>query len=127
MESSPVMPLTEIQKEILSLIAKNRSEMSHFAGGLILNAADDSARYSHDFDIFHEAAEEVARSSEADVRTLREAGFQEATSRAWEKPETFHKAKITKDGAHMEIDWAADAAFRFHRGRSSHGMALAFV
>lgn len=40
MESAPLMPLTEIQKEILALIAKNRSEMSHFAGGLVLNAAE---------------------------------------------------------------------------------------
>jgi hypothetical protein len=52
-------------------IAGNRSEESHFVGGVVLNAADDSARFSHDFDIFHELAEEVARASNRDVESLR--------------------------------------------------------
>ena len=46
------------------MLAGNRSEESHFAGGLVLNSADDSARYSHDFDIFHELAGEVTRASQ---------------------------------------------------------------
>ena len=56
------MPITDYQKGILKLIAGNRSVESHVAGGLVLNAAVDSLRFSHDVDIFHEAAEEVARS-----------------------------------------------------------------
>ena len=112
-EIPSLMPLTEIQKEILALILKNRSEQSHFAGGLVLNAAEESARFSHDFDIFHEAAEDVARWSETDASTLRNAGFEVEPTHPWEKPETFRKAKICKDGAEMEIDWAADSAFRF--------------
>jgi hypothetical protein len=35
-------------------LAGNRGEESHFAGGIVLNADDVSARFSHDFDIFHE-------------------------------------------------------------------------
>lgn len=54
------MPLTALQTEILATLAGNRSEESHFAGGIVLNAAADSARFSNDFDIFHELAEEVA-------------------------------------------------------------------
>lgn len=46
------MPLTALQHDILAILASNRSETSHFAGGMVLNAAPDSARYSHDFDIF---------------------------------------------------------------------------
>ena len=69
------MPLTALQKDILAVLAANRSEESHFAGGIVLNAADDSARFSHDFDIFHELAEEVTRASNADVASLRRAGF----------------------------------------------------
>jgi hypothetical protein len=65
------MPLTTFQSEVLQLIAANRTEVSHFAGGLLLNATSESARYSHDFDIFHEAAEEVAAASAQDVNTLR--------------------------------------------------------
>jgi len=113
LESAPRMPLTEIQKEILVLISKNRSPESHFAGGLVLNASEDSARYSHDFDIFHEAAEDVARWSEADAETLRAAGFAVEPIGEWKEPETFRKALIRRDGEKMEIDWAADSAFRF--------------
>lgn len=112
-ESLTLMPLTEIQKEILAVIRGNRSESSHFARGLVLNASDESVRFSHDFDIFHEAAEEVERASLQDVASLREAGFEVTPTHEWEKPETFRKAIIAKSGREMEIDWAADSAFRF--------------
>lgn len=61
------MPLTEFQKEVLALLAANRSEESHFAGGIVLNAPDDSPRFSRDFDIFHDVAKEVTRASDRDV------------------------------------------------------------
>lgn len=110
------MPLTALQKDVLSVLAANRSEESHFAGGLVLNADDDSARFSHDFDIFHELAEEVTRASNRDVESLRAAGFQvETPSRygEWEKESTFRKARVTRALEVLEIDWAADSAFRF--------------
>jgi hypothetical protein len=92
------MPLTALQKEVLALLAAYRSEESHFAGGVVLNAADDSARYSHDFDIFHELAEEVTRASGRDVEVLRAAGFTVQTlsrENEWEKTCTFRKAKVS--------------------------------
>src|SRR5882724_11928359 len=92
------MPLTALQKDVLAVLARNRSEESHFAGGIVLNAADNSARYSHDFDIFHELAEEVTRASTKDVESLRSAGFQvETVSRVgeWEKETTFRKARVS--------------------------------
>jgi hypothetical protein len=110
------MPLTALQKDVLTVLAANRSEESHFAGGVALNAADESARYSHDFDIFHELAEEVTRASDRDVELLRTAGFEIQTlSREgeWEKTCTFRKAKVIREGESVEIDWAADSAFRF--------------
>ena len=110
------MPLTALQKDVLAVLAGNRSEESHFAGGIVLNAADDSARFSHDFDIFHELAEEVTRASNRDVESLRRTGFQvETPSRCgeWEKEATFRKARIRRAGESVEIDWAADSAFRF--------------
>jgi hypothetical protein len=110
------MPLTALQKDVLAVLARNRSEESHFAGGIVLNAADKSARYSHDFDIFHELAEEVARASSKDVESLRGAGFEvETISRLgeWEKESTFRKARIRRAAENVEIDWAADSAFRF--------------
>ncbi len=110
------MPLTALQKDVLAVLAGNRSEESHFAGGIVLNATDSSARFSHDFDIFHELAEEVTSASNRDVEALRHAGFQvETPSRygEWEKDTTFRKAKVSRGSESVEIDWAADSAFRF--------------
>ena len=51
------MPLTTLQKDILAILSGNRSEESHFAGGIVLIVDDDSARFSHYFDFFHVLAE----------------------------------------------------------------------
>jgi hypothetical protein len=108
------MPLTAFQKEILAILAANRSEESHFAGGVVLNASDDSARFSRDFDIFHELAAEVTRASSRDVESLRRAGFAvEPRSRDWAQDSTFRKAEVARGHESVEIDWAADSAFRF--------------
>ena len=107
------MPLTPFQTAVLAVLAANRSEESHFAGGLVLNAASDSARFSHDFDIFHEAAAEVTRASLADSASLRTAGFGvEPLGTGWEKDTTFRKARVSRDADTVEVDWAADSAFR---------------
>ncbi len=111
------MPLTKFQKLVLAVLAANRSEESHFAGGLVLNVAEDSARFSHDFDIFHEEAAEVVRASEHDVASLRQAGFEVtplSRQGEWEKEAvTFRKARVRGADGAVEIDWAADSAFRF--------------
>jgi hypothetical protein len=80
---------------------------------LVLNARNDSARFSHDFDIFHEAAESVLEASERDRQCLEDAGFNVEPSAIWEKPGTFSKARISRADQSVEIDWAADSAFRF--------------
>lgn len=49
------MPLTDFQKEVLEAIVENRSEASHFAGGIVIHSTDESARFSNDFDIFGDA------------------------------------------------------------------------
>jgi hypothetical protein len=110
------MPLTSLQKKALSVIAANRSEESHFAGGIVLNAGEDSVRFSHDFDIFHDAAEEVARASDRDVESLRSAGFEIETVSPhgeWDREATFRRAKIKGGSENLEIDWATDSAVRF--------------
>ena len=102
------MPLTALQKEILTVLASNRSEESHFAGGVVLNASNESPRFSRDFDIFHELAEEVTRASDRDFASLRNAGFLiEIVSRygEWEKEATFRRAKVSRGGEIVEIDW----------------------
>jgi len=110
------MPLTSLQKQVLAVLAANRSPESHFAGAIVLNAAEDSARFSNDFDIFHQLAEEVSRASNRDVETLGRAGFQiEKVSRVgeWDHESTYRKARIARGTEVIEIDWAADSAFRF--------------
>ena len=108
------MPVTEFQREVLQTIAGNRHELSHFAGGVVLHAAPDSARFSHDFDIFHEAAAQVASSSAADSATLRAAGYAVTpVAGDWTKSGTFRKAVVQRHAQSVEIDWAADSAFRF--------------
>jgi hypothetical protein len=108
------MPLTPFQKEVVRVIATNRSESSHFAGGVVLNAAEDSPRFSHDFDIFHEAAEEVSKASDVDIEALKQAGFKvERRVGDWTQPESFRKAMVISNAETVEIDWAADSAVRF--------------
>lgn len=98
------MPLTPLQSDVLAILAENRSEESHFAGGVVLNAAEDSVRYSNDFDIFHELAD--LRAAGLEVTALGRPGD-------WERDVTFRKARVSRGDASVEIDWAADSAFRF--------------
>jgi hypothetical protein len=110
------MPLTDFQREILTVLAANRTEESHFAGGVVLHASATSPRFSRDFDIFHEVAREVTQASDRDLAALRSFGFNvETVSRygEWEKEASFRSAKITNATETVEIDWAADSAFRF--------------
>lgn len=81
------MPLTPFQKEVLAIIVENRSEERHFAGGLVLNASEQSARFSHDFDILHHAFEEVRLASETDPNSFREPGYEIGDrSNTWDPP-----------------------------------------
>jgi hypothetical protein len=110
------MPLTDFQRGVLSAIAINRSETSHFAGGMVLNAAPDSARFSKDFDFFHDGVEALAAASERDVATLRAAGYEVIPDQSygtWDTPTSFRRAKVRRNGDGMTLDWAHDTAWRF--------------
>lgn len=110
------MPLTPFQREVLAAIVSNRSEASHFAGGLVLNVADDSSRFSKDFDMFHDAVADLATHSDRDVATLREAGFEVTLlerSDEWRGPASFRQALVARAGDQVTIDWAHDSAWRF--------------
>lgn len=78
-----------------------------------LHAGPDSPRYSHDFDIFHDAEAELIRASAADVEALAAAGFSVERIGGW--TDSFRKARIGRaDGVEtVEIDWAFDSAVRF--------------
>lgn len=110
------MPLTPFQKDVVAVLAAQRSEASHMAGGLVLNSADDSARYSRDFDIFHDSVEDLLAASERDVRALEAAGFEVRKFERdgeWSKPVSFRKARVAKGDDKVDVDWAHDSAYRF--------------
>lgn len=67
------MALSKLQSDILRLLARNRSESSYLAGGLMLNK--DWQRRSDDIDIFHDTDEEVTESAKADLALLEAARF----------------------------------------------------
>ena len=67
------MALTDLQRRIMQRLAKNRSETSYLAGGLVLNL--NWPRRSDDIDIFHDTDEEVADVAEKDIADLRNDGF----------------------------------------------------
>jgi hypothetical protein len=110
------MPLTEFQRAVLAVILANRSEASHFAGGMVLNAAPSAARYSKGFALFHDLVADLVSFSERDVASLEQAGFEVAKVTeygGWDKPTSFRRAIVRRGGEQVALDWAHDAAFRF--------------
>src|SRR5437879_3992384 len=71
------MALTQLQSDILRRLAKNRSETSYLAGGLMLNK--NWQRRSDDIDIFHDSDEEVTDAAKADLAILDAAGYKTHT------------------------------------------------
>jgi hypothetical protein len=67
------MALTQLQRNVMACIAKNRSGTSYVAGGLALNR--NWPRLSDDIDVFHDTDEEIGARADLDIETLRQAGF----------------------------------------------------
>jgi Nucleotidyl transferase AbiEii toxin, Type IV TA system len=104
------MPITAFQKEVLQIIARQRSPESHAAGGMLLNRAPDSPRFSKDMDIFHDAMEGVIVAAEADAAALMAAGYEVS----WQlRSPMLQRAVVTRAGQELRLDWCFDSAFRF--------------
>jgi len=67
------VPLSNIQTEILRLIAANRDPESYVAGASPLNR--DAPRISDDIGVFHDREERVASAALTDTQTLAAAGY----------------------------------------------------
>lgn len=105
------MALTELQREILRALAATRRAMeSHVAGVVALNTLLLADRRSSDIDLFHDVAEAVARTADADRRLLLESGFGVQTLR--EVPQ-FVEAMISRGESSTLIQWIFDSAYRF--------------
>ncbi len=104
------MPLTEFQREVLRLLARFRSPESYLAGGLVVNQGDDAPRFSDDLDIFHDTEAAVSQAAEEDGKTLAQNGFEIV----WDlRRPAFYRARATRNGQSVRLDWAIDSAFRF--------------
>jgi hypothetical protein len=103
------MPLSEIQGNVLTLIATNRSPDSYVAGATVLHRQDDTPRFSLDLDLFHDAEDSVGQCAETDATTLRTAGY----DFSWLlRTPSFHRALVATDDRQLKIEWAQDSAFR---------------
>ena len=103
------MPLTPFQTTVLRLLAPNRSPDSYVAGGIALNARRP-VRWSADVDLFHDVEEAVMRASDADVATLREAGY-DVRPDIWASG--FRRAWVARDEGGVRLEWCRDSAWRF--------------
>lgn len=100
--------LTDLQSDILKLLARNRSDTSYVAGGIALNV--EWPRLSDDIDIFHDTDEEIVQSAERDIATLREAGMRVDTDiRIYGLVE----ATVTRGRESTLIQWMSETRSRF--------------
>jgi hypothetical protein len=104
------MPLTAFQREVVRIIAANRSPASHVAGRAVINRAENGLRTSEDLDIFHDDAAAIAALADRDVSDLESSGY----STSWlRRGPTFFQADVRRDDEHLRLEWAADSPFRF--------------
>ena len=102
------MPLSELQGEILRVLAAQRNPDSYVAGSTPLHAA--GPRFSGDIDIFHGRAEKAEAAALADAAKLIETGF----SVEWlRRGPSMFAAAVRRGGAATKLEWVADSDFRF--------------
>ena len=89
------MALTNIQRDICRVLA---------------------ARISRDLDLFHDTAEALQATWEADVRSLRQAGLMVKVIR--ERP-AYVEALVKRETESVILEWTHDSAFRFFSTRGT--------
>lgn len=104
------MPLTDLQRKILAVLAPARAGEGYLAGGAALHFSPNSTRYSHDLDFFHDSSRRVAEAYEEDLQLLDEAGYR--VDPVFSQP-GFIRATVALGKAATQIDWAHDSAWRF--------------
>ncbi len=105
------MPLTPLQSEIVKILADNRNEESHLAGGAALHFQPNSIRYSEDLDYFHDTQNAVEKSFLLDQATLQKHGY---ICDLEVQLQGYIRAIIKKSSNQStKIEWAHDSAWRF--------------
>jgi hypothetical protein len=102
------VPLSEIQREILLLLASHRNPESYVGRASVLN--QDGPRFSADIDIFHDREESVALAASADATLLAEHGY----GVEWLRREPgIHAAIVRRRGDSTRLEWVRDSDYRF--------------
>jgi len=70
-----IIPLSETQKTVLSILSENRAEESHLSGASAIHLSQQSLRYSGDLDLFHDSEKSVAEAFARDRAKLEKNGF----------------------------------------------------
>ena len=106
------MALTPFQRDVCRLLADRRraSGESYIAGGVALTEALAAQRVSRDLDIFHDTADAVSASWDADRQLLESAGY---TVQARRERPGFVEAAVDRDGDTLTVEWVRDSAYRF--------------
>ena len=102
------MPLSDLQREILRLLAAHRNPDSYVAGSTPLHR--DGPRFSGDIDIFHGRAEKAEAAALVDATTLNEYGFAVEWLR---RGPSMYAAAVRRGGEGTKLEWVADSDFRF--------------
>jgi hypothetical protein len=102
------MPLTNLQIDILRLLASHRSPESFVGGSTPLNR--NTLRYSGDIDVFHDREERVTAAALDDANALRAAGY--AVTWLRQLP-SIHTAQIGIRDELTRLEWVADSDYRF--------------
>lgn len=102
------MPLSNIQSDILRLLASRRDPESYVAGSTPLNR--NTLRYSGDIDVFHDREERVAEAALGDAKVLTDAGY--AVTWLRQLP-SIYSAKIDKNSEATRLEWVVDSDYRF--------------
>lgn len=104
------MPIGDFEREVLRLLAANRNPDSFVGGGTVINQPSTAPRSSEDIDVFHDTQESLRQSMEADLRSLRGAGYQADVVAV---TVSFARASVARGGRQTKIEWVNDSPFRF--------------
>ncbi len=102
------MPLSQIQTNVLRLLAAHRDPESYVAASTPLNR--NAPRYSSDIDVFHDREERVARAAEDDSALLEKHGY----ALQWIRREpNIYSVLAERANETTRLEWVVDSGFRF--------------
>jgi hypothetical protein len=106
--NEPAVPLSEIQTEVLRVLASRRDAESYVSGGAPLNRS--SGRYSEDIDFFHDREERVAAAALLDAKALAAAGYHVSWVR---QLPLLYTAEVTQEDLSTRLEWVVDSDYGF--------------